>query len=180
MHYFAARLDSILLLFTNQKNLWTVKIHLILIGKTTDKRIDSLVAEYADRVGHYIPFSLEVIPELKNTKSLTPEQQKEREGELIRKSLRDGDHIVLLDEGGKEFRSVEFANYLQQRQHTVARRMVFIVGGPYGFAPAIYALASEKVSLSRMTFSHQMVRLFFVEQIYRAMTILRGEPYHHE
>ena len=157
-----------------------MKIHLILIGKTTDKRIEALVAEYAARVTHYIPFSMEVIPELKNTKSLTAEQQKEREGELIRKALREGDHVVLLDEGGKEFRSVEFADFLQQRQHSVPHRLVFIVGGPYGFAPAIYALAAEKVSLSRMTFSHQMVRLFFVEQIYRAMTILRGEPYHHE
>lgn len=157
-----------------------MKIHLILIGKTTDKRIEALIAEYVARVGHYMPFTVEVIPELKNTKSLTPEQQKGREGELIRKSLRDGDHVVLLDEGGREFRSVEFADYLSQRQHTVARRLVFIVGGPYGFAPAIYALAAERVSLSRMTFSHQMVRLFFVEQVYRAMTILRGEPYHHE
>ena len=129
---------------------------------------------------HYLPFEMEVIPELKNTKALTADQQKSREGELIRKTLREGDHVVLLDEGGREFRSVEFASYLQQRQSVVARRLVFIVGGPYGFSQEIYALAKEKISLSRMTFSHQMVRLFFVEQCYRAMTILRGEPYHHE
>ena len=153
---------------------------LLLVGKTVNKHFVELIDEYAGRVKHYMGFDITVIPELKNTKSLTAEQQKEREGELIRKALREGDHVVLLDEGGKEFRSVEFADFLQQRQHSVPRRLVFIVGGPYGFAPAIYALAAEKVSLSRMTFSHQMVRLFFVEQIYRAMTILRGEPYHHE
>ena len=123
---------------------------------------------------------LEVIPELKNTKALTPEQQKEREAELLKKSLKEGDYVVLLDEGGKEFRSVDFARYLEQKQQTVSRRLVFSVGGPYGFSPDIYALAREKVSLSRMTFSHQMVRLFFVEQYYRAMTIIKGEPYHHE
>ena len=127
-----------------------------------------------------MPFAMEVIPELKNTKALTPEQQKEREGELIKKQLRDGDYVVLLDEGGKEFRSIEFAAYIEKKQQQVARRLVFIVGGPYGFSSAIYSLAKEKVSLSKMTFSHQMVRLFFVEQFYRAMTILKGEPYHHE
>ena len=145
-----------------------MKITLIVVGKTTDKRINDLVGEYAARVGHYIPFDIEVIPELKNTKALSEQQQK------------DGDWLVLLDEGGKEFRSVEFSNYIQKRQQTVPRRMVFLVGGPYGFAPSIYAKANEKISLSRMTFSHQMVRLFFVEQLYRAMTIMRGEPYHHE
>lgn len=157
-----------------------MKITLIVVGKTTDKRINDLVGEYAARVGHYIPFDIEVIPELKNTKALSEQQQKEREAELILKSLKDGDWLVLLDEGGKEFRSVEFSNYIQKRQQTVPRRMVFLVGGPYGFAPSIYAKANEKISLSRLTFSHQMVRLFFVEQLYRAMTIMRGEPYHHE
>lgn len=157
-----------------------MKLHLILVGKTVDKRIDALVREYTARVEHYLPFTIEVIPDMKNTKAMTEDLQKEREGELIRKSLREGDHVVLLDEGGKEFRSVEFADYLQAKQHAVSRRMVLVVGGPYGFSPAVYGLAAEKVSLSRMTFSHQMVRLFLVEQIYRAMTILRGEPYHHE
>ena len=157
-----------------------MKILFLVVGRTVDKRLASLIDEYAERVKHYIHFDMEVVPELKNTKSLTAEQQKEREGELIRKQLREGDFVVLLDEGGREFRSMEFASYLEKKQSLVARRLVFIVGGPYGFSPDIYKLAREKVSLSKMTFSHQMVRLFFVEQIYRAMTILRGEPYHHE
>lgn len=157
-----------------------MKILFLVVGRTVDKRLTSLIDEYAERVKHYIPFDMEAVPELKNTKSLTAEQQKEREGELLRKQLREGDYVVLLDEGGREFRSMEFAAYLEKKQSQVARRLVFIVGGPYGFSPDIYKLAREKVSLSKMTFSHQMVRLFFVEQIYRAMTILRGEPYHHE
>lgn len=157
-----------------------MKLHLLVVGRTVDKHLDALIADYAARLKHYLPFELEVIPELKNAKALSEAQQKEREGELIRKSLREGDWLVLLDEGGREFRSVEFARYLEQRQSSVARRLVFVVGGPYGFAPSIYELAKEKISLSRMTFSHQMVRLFMVEQLYRAQTILRGEPYHHE
>lgn len=157
-----------------------MKVLFLVVGRTVDKHLTALINEYAERVKHYIPFDFEVVPELKNTKALTAEQQKEREGELLQKQLRDGDYVVLLDEGGKEFRSIEFASYLEKKQSQVARRLVFIVGGPYGFSPAIYALAKEKVSLSKMTFSHQMVRLFFIEQLYRAMTILRGEPYHHE
>lgn len=157
-----------------------MKLHFLVIGKTIDKRLEQLISEYVARVKHYIPFEIEVIPELKNVKALTFEQQKQREAELLQKSFRDGDYVVLLDEGGREFRSVDFAKYLEQKQHTVPRRLVFVVGGPYGFAPEIYALAKEKISLSQMTFSHQMVRLFFVEQVYRTMTILRGEPYHHE
>ncbi len=157
-----------------------MKVLLLVVGKTIDKRITALIDEYVERATHYMPFGMEVIPELKNTKALTAEQQKEKEGELIKKQLREGDYVVLLDEGGREFRSVEFASYLEKKQSQVARRLVFIVGGPYGFSPDVYQLAREKVSLSKMTFSHQMVRLFFVEQFYRAMTILRGEPYHHE
>ena len=157
-----------------------MKVLFLVVGKTIDKHLNALIDDYVKRVTHYMPFAMEVIPELKNTKALTPEQQKEREGELIQKQLRDGDYVVLLDEGGKEFRSVEFAAYIEKKQQQVARRLVFIVGGPYGFSSAIYSLAKEKVSLSKMTFSHQMVRLFFVEQFYRAMTILKGEPYHHE
>ncbi len=157
-----------------------MKILFLMIGKTVDKRLTTLIDEYAERVKHYIPFDMEVIPELKNTKALSAEQQKEKEGELLQKQLRDGDYIVLLDEGGKELRSIEFAIYLEKKQSQVARRLVFVVGGPYGFSPTLYKLAKEKISLSKMTFSHQMIRLFFVEQLYRAMTILRGEPYHHE
>lgn len=157
-----------------------MKVTFLVVGRTIDKHLTTLINDYAERVKHYIPFEMVVVPELKNTKALSAEQQKERESELLQKQLRPGDHIVLLDEGGREFRSMEFAAYLEKKQAQAARRLVFIVGGPYGFAPAIYALANEKVSLSKMTFSHQMVRLFFVEQLYRAMTILRGEPYHHE
>lgn len=157
-----------------------MKLQFVVIGKTLDKHLDALIQEYAGRVEHYLPFEMEVIPELKNTKSLSFEQQKQREAELLQKTFREGDYVVLLDENGREFTSVEFANYLQQKQSVAARRLVFVVGGPYGFAPEIYALAKEKISLSRMTFSHQMVRLFFVEQLYRGLTILRGEPYHHE
>lgn len=157
-----------------------MKLQFVVIGKTLDKHLDALIQEYAGRLKHYLPFEMEVIPELKNTKSLSFEQQKQREAELLQKTFREGDYVVLLDENGREFTSVEFANYLQQKQSVAARRLVFVVGGPYGFAPEIYALAKEKISLSRMTFSHQMVRLFFVEQLYRGLTILRGEPYHHE
>lgn len=157
-----------------------MKILFLMIGKTVDKRLTTLIDEYAERVKHYMPFDMEVIPELKNTKALSAEQQKEKEGELLQKQLRDGDYIVLLDEGGKELRSIEFAVYLEKKQSQVARKLVFVVGGPYGFSPTLYKLAKEKISLSKMTFSHQMIRLFFVEQLYRAMTILRGEPYHHE
>lgn len=157
-----------------------MKVLFLVVGKTVDRHLATLIAEYVGRVKHYVPFGMEVVPDLKNTKSLTPEQQKEREGELLRKQLRNGDYVVLLDEGGREFRSVEFADYLQRLQASGNRRVVFVVGGPYGFSKDIYDLAGAKVSLSRLTFSHQMVRLFFVEQLYRAMTILKGEPYHHE
>ena len=157
-----------------------MKIHLIVVGKTTDRHMEALIADYTQRVGHYVPFSMEVIPELKNAKSLSFEQQKDREGELILRSLGDGDWVVLLDEGGQEFRSVDFARYVDRRCASGARRLVFVVGGPYGFSKAAYDRSREKLSLSSMTFSHQLVRLLSVEQLYRAFTILRGEPYHHE
>lgn len=152
----------------------------IVIGKTTDDRFRTLIDEYAGRVNHYIPFGIEVIPELRNAKSLSADQQKEREAELLVKSLKPGDYVVLLDEHGRERRSVEFAQWMQKRMSAGPRRLVFVVGGPYGFAPQVYDLAQEKISLSQMTFSHQMIRLLFVEQVYRAMTILNNEPYHHE
>ncbi|MBQ3925959.1 MAG: 23S rRNA (pseudouridine(1915)-N(3))-methyltransferase RlmH [Bacteroidaceae bacterium] len=157
-----------------------MRTYLILIGKTTNSHIVSLIDDYASRLKHYIGFDIITIPELKNTKSLSAEQQKQQEGELILKQLQAGDHVVLLDEHGKELRSVEFSHYMEQRMQTVSKRLVFIIGGPYGFSPDVYAKANEKLSLSKMTFSHQMVRLIFVEQLYRAMTIMRGEPYHHE
>ena len=156
-----------------------MKITLLVVGKTTDAHIEVLIQEYQKRLTHYIPFALQIIPELKNTKSLTPEQQKQAEGELILRTITPSTDLVLLDEHGKEFRSIEFADYVQKRMSS-GRDVVFVVGGPYGFSEGIYQRANGTISLSKMTFSHQMVRLFFVEQLYRAMTILRGEPYHHE
>ena len=156
-----------------------MKITLLVVGKTTDSHIEILVQEYQKRLSHYVPFALQVIPELKNTKALTMEQQKQAEGELILRTITPATDLILLDEHGKEYRSIEFADYIQKRMSS-GRDVVFVVGGPYGFSDAVYERANGKISLSKMTFSHQMVRLFFVEQLYRAMTILRGEPYHHE
>jgi 23S rRNA (pseudouridine1915-N3)-methyltransferase len=138
------------------------------------------INEYKNRLVHYIPFEMEIIPDIKNVKNLREEQQKEKEGGLILKMLQPGDYLVLLDEHGKSFTSMEFATYLERKMHVVSKRLVFVIGGPYGFSEAVYKAASEKISLSKMTFSHQMIRLIFVEQIYRAMTILNNEPYHHE
>lgn len=156
-----------------------MKTILILVGKTADKHFAAGINDYTERIGHYMPFEIVTIPELKNTKNLTEEQQKQMEGDLIARQLQPSDTVVLMDEHGREFRSVEFARWLEQKRNT-ARRLVFIIGGPYGFSGRIYDRANEKISLSRMTFSHQMVRLIFTEQIYRACTIIRGEPYHHE
>lgn len=156
-----------------------MKTILILVGKTADKHFAAGINDYTKRIGHYMPFEIITIPELKNTKNLTEEQQKQMEGDLIARQLQPSDTVVLMDEHGREFRSVEFARWLEQKRNT-ARRLVFIIGGPYGFSGRIYDRANEKISLSRMTFSHQMVRLIFTEQIYRACTIICGEPYHHE
>lgn len=157
-----------------------MKIALLVIGKTDASYFVQAINEYTNRLTHYIPFELTVIPDIKNVKNLTEPQQKEKEGELILKSLQTGDYLVLLDEHGKEYSSMQFASYIEKKMHTISKRLVFVVGGPYGFSEAIYRVASEKISLSKMTFSHQMIRLIFVEQIYRAMTILNNEPYHHE
>ena len=156
-----------------------MKTILLQVGKTVNKHFIAGINDYAERISHYMPFDIVTIPELKNTKNLTEEQQKQAEGELILKQLQPSDTVVLLDEHGKEYRSIEFASWLEQKRN-VARRLVFVIGGPYGFSPAVYQRANEQLSLSKMTFSHQMIRLLFVEQIYRAMTILRNEPYHHE
>lgn len=153
---------------------------LIVVGKTTDKRFEAIVNEYVERICHYIPFAVEVIPELKNTKGLIQNEQKQREGELIQKSLQAGDYVVLLDEHGSERSSMDFAAWMQKKMSAGPKRLVFIVGGPYGFSEEVHKRGNEEISLSRMTLSHQMVRMFFAEQIYRAMTILNGEPYHHE
>ena len=156
-----------------------MKTELILVSKTTDKHLAAGIDDYVSRICHYLPFAITVIPELKNTKNMTEEQQKVREGELIIQKIQPSDTVVLLDEHGKEFRSIEFADWLQKKQNT-ARRLVCVIGGPYGFSESIYKRADELLSLSKMTFSHQMVRLLFVEQIYRACTIIKGDPYHHE
>lgn len=157
-----------------------MKLILLVIGKTTDAHIQAIIDDYASRLVHYVPFSLEVIPELRNTKALSAEQQKAQEAELIKRQMQAGDYLILLDEHGAERRSVDFAGWMQKRMNSGARRLLFVVGGPYGFAPSIHQLAKEEISLSQMTFSHQLIRALFVEQLYRSMTILRGEPYHHE
>ena len=156
-----------------------MKTILIQVGKTINKHFLAGINDYAERIGHYMPFDILTIPELRNTKNLSEEQQKAAEGELILRLLQPADHVVLLDEHGHEYRSIELARWLQQRQQN-ARRLVFVIGGPYGFSQAVYQRANEQVSLSRLTYSHQMVRLVFVEQLYRACTIIKGEPYHHE
>ena len=157
-----------------------MKSVLIAVGKTADKRFEAITNEYADRIRHYMPFAVEIIPELKNTKGLSQSEQKQREGELISKSLQEGDYLVLLDEHGTERSSMDFAAWMQKRMSAGPKRLVFVIGGPYGFSESIHRRANEEISLSRMTLSHQMVRMFFAEQLYRAMTILSGEPYHHE
>ncbi len=157
-----------------------MKIILLAIGKTDAGYFIDAIKEYTKRLEHYIPFEIQIIPDIKNTKSLTIDQQKEKEGELILKNLQAGDHLVLLDDKGKEYTSMQFANYIEKKTHTISKRLVFLIGGPYGFSQSVYEKANEKLTLSRMTFSHQMVRLIFVEQLYRAMTILSNEPYHHE
>lgn len=156
-----------------------MKTELLLVGKTTDKHFQAGIDDYVSRINHYMPFHITVIPELKNTKSLSEEQQKTLEANQILKLTQSSDTLVLLDEHGKEYRSIEFAQWLQKKQNT-ARRLVLAIGGPYGFAPEVYQRADEKISLSKMTFSHQMIRVILTEQVYRACTIIRGEPYHHE
>ena len=156
-----------------------MKTTLILIGKTDGKLYQSAIDDYVSRIGHYMPFTVKVIPDIKNTRALSEEQQKEREGNLILDQVQAQDSLVLLDERGEERRSIEFARWLGKRQ-AAGRNLVFVIGGPYGFSEAVYKRAEAMVSLSRMTFSHQMVRLIFIEQLYRACTILKGEKYHHE
>ena len=157
-----------------------MKITLLVIGKTDDKNLAQLIELYKNRLKHYIKFDLEIIPDLKNSKNLSHEQQKEKEGALILSKIQNTDHLILLDDKGKDYTSLEFSRYLQKKMSSGSKRLVFVVGGPYGFSDAIYKKAMGKVSFSKMTFSHQMIRLFVVEQIYRGFTILKNEPYHHE
>lgn len=157
-----------------------MQIELIVIGKTDSKEIESLVALYARRVNRYCKFGITVLPDVRNTRSLTVKQQRTAEGEAILRQLSDGDYVVLLDERGDEMRSVEFACWLQKRMNSGVKRLVLVIGGPYGFSEEVYKRSDARLSLSRMTFSHQIVRAIFAEQIYRAFTILNNEPYHHE
>lgn len=156
-----------------------MKISLLVIGKTTDGRLVSLIDDYRQRLSHYVPFELVVIPDIKNAKALSQEQLKTQEGNEILRCLTPSADVWLLDEHGREFRSIEFADFLQKKMGS-GRDLTFVIGGAYGFSPAVYERANGKLSLSQMTFSHQMIRLMAIEQIYRAMTILRNEPYHHE
>ena len=157
-----------------------MNIKLIAIGKTDHKSIQLLIEEYAKRLSFYIKFDLEIIPDIKNVKSLSQAQQKEKEGELILSKITSTDQLILLDENGKSFSSVGFANELQKKMNSGIRTLVFVIGGPYGFSEQVYEKSVGKVSLSPMTFSHQMIRLFFIEQLYRGFTILKNEPYHHQ
>lgn len=157
-----------------------MKFCLLTIGKTTSDILAKGIADYTARVNRYVSFDLQQLPDLKSTRGLTEQQQKEKEGEMILGALQPSDMVVLLDEKGKEYTSREFAELQASMMNRGVKRLVYVVGGPYGFAPRLYDRANAKISLSKMTFSHEMVRLFFTEQLYRAMTILRGEPYHHD
>ena len=157
-----------------------MKIKLLTIGKTDDKNLQILIDKYTNRLKHYIGFEFEIIPDIKNVKNLSQKQQKEKEGELILKKLKPTDTLILLDENGKEFTSIGFSEFLQKKMNSGIKQLVFVIGGPYGFSSEVYKKAQDKVSFSKMTFSHQMFRLFVVEQIYRAFTILKNEPYHHQ
>lgn len=157
-----------------------MKITLLVIGKTNEDFIATGIQKYTKRLVHYVPFELKTLPDIKNTKGITESQQKEEEGKLFLGSILSGDYVVLLDEKGKDYTSRQFSEYIAKKMNTVPKNLIFVIGGPYGFSQAMYERANEKLSLSKMTFSHEMIRLFFVEQIYRAMTILKGEPYHHD
>ena len=157
-----------------------MKIQLCVVGKTSTPYILTGIETYMARLRHYIPLEIKNIADIRNTRRLTEEQQRVAEGEQLLASVQPGDFVILLDERGREYTSREFSQMIEKRMASVSRNIVFMVGGPYGFSQAVYDRADDKISLSRMTFSHEMARLFFVEQLYRAMTILRGEPYHHD
>ena len=157
-----------------------MNIELIVVGKTDMKEVSALVDMYSKRINHYAKFSITYLPDLRNTKNLSEEQQKNVEGAMLLKDITTGDHVVLLDEAGEEMRSIAFAQWLQKRMNSGVRRLVLMIGGPYGFSDEVYNRANGKISLSKMTFSHQIVRAIFTEQLYRAFTIIKGEPYHHE
>ena len=155
-------------------------ITLIAVGKTDKTELQDLITLYQDRLKHYIKFEIEIIPDIKNAKKLSESEQKQREGSLILKKINPGDSIILLDENGKQFSSIQFSKDLQKHMNSGVKRLVFVIGGPYGFSDEVYQKGNGKLSLSKMTFSHQMIRLFFIEQLYRGFTILKNEPYHHQ
>ena len=157
-----------------------MKISLVVIGKTNGKLLIDGINEYTKRLSFYIPFNIVYLPDIKNNKKLSFEQQKTQEGAILLGEIDKSDYVVLLDEHGKEFTSIEFSRYIEKKMTTVSKRLVFVVGGPYGFSNEVKERANEKISLSKMTFSHEMIRLIFTEQLYRAMTIINNEPYHHE
>ena len=157
-----------------------MNIDLLVVGKTDSAEIQSLVATYLKRLNFHTRVTLVTLPDLKNTRNISAESQKRQEGELLMRQFADGDYVVLLDEKGAEMRSVEFSMWLQKRMNSGVRRLCFVIGGPYGFSKTVYDRADESISLSRMTFSHQIIRAIFAEQLYRAFTIIRNEPYHHE
>ena len=156
-----------------------MKIKVLILGKTDAKALKELIQKYESRLRHYIPFSMEIIPDLKNTKNLSISLQKEKEGQLILNKINTSDRLFLLDEKGKDYDSIEFSMFLQKQMNSGLKQMVIAIGGPYGFSEAVYKSAHGKISFSKMTFSHQMIRLFVVEQLYRGMSILKNEPYHH-
>ena len=156
-----------------------MKIIFIVIGKTDETYLETGIGKYIKRLEHYVPFEMKVIPDIKNRKTLTEEQQKKAEGDLILSQVSYNDDLILLDENGMTLSSVKFSQWIEKQLNNGAKRMLFVVGGPYGFSKEVYAKAKFKISLSEMTFSHQMIRLIFVEQLYRAFTIIKGEPYHH-
>lgn len=158
----------------------SMNIELIVVGKTDMKEVEALVAMYTKRLNHYVRFAITTIADVRNTKKLSESEQKRLEGEAILRLVNDSDHLMLLDEHGLELRSLDFAELIQKRMSAGTKRLVFVIGGPYGFSDAVYQRANSKLSLSKMTFSHQIVRAIFTEQLYRAFTILKNEPYHHE
>lgn len=157
-----------------------MNIELIVVGKTDSREVEALVDLYVKRVNFYTKFTITTIPDLKNSRNLSTSQQSSAEGELILRQLQTSDYVTLLDERGEQFHSLGYAQWLQKRMNSGVKRLVLVIGGPYGFSQEVYARANSKLSLSKMTFSHQIVRAIFAEQIYRAFTILKGEPYHHE
>ncbi len=157
-----------------------MKISLIVVGKTVHSYLNNGIDDYSKRISYYCPFEIKYIPDIKNTKSLTQPQQKEIEGQSLLNSFEKSDYVVLLDEHGKEFTSVDFSKYIEKKMQSVPRRLVFVIGGPYGFSKEVKERSNEKISISKMTFPHDLIRLIFTEQLYRAFSILHNEPYHHE